>query len=503
MQSSLKAVQLYERLEQIQEELLAFDELRSITNNRFLFVGKVNPAILEDFAFVMSRNLIFGFIKFLALMPSQILLKSVYEFLRNCASQLLVPKLSLDSIKSDVVILSHAKEVNFESGTVDSFFGQLENELTKFTSVKTYNLPQYSLITDWRRRQHTEANAKLCRSVGFATFTGILIQNISNTLIVLKTAVSAKNLSMETRLFLTHAAHDQMSRASFNDLIITAELKKIIHLLEASTLIITYEGHPFEVTILNEIPRVFPNLKIVAYQHAPVVGSQLSFFKGLSFFRGNSYLATSGEITKHISINSNPRIAANTFVLGSPKFSHDEVCIDDKDPSKRFLRILVAPEASIEAVIEALAGTNRYIDGKEKVKLVLRLHPRLQISKEECFEFIQKNPKLTVSKNTLRFDLMHADLCMYRSSAVCIQSMHYGVVPHYVSNYPAHLLDPLYLIAENKLFGPALSEQYQEESGLNSAELIMSFNGKQELQIIADKYFSHFSIDSIKTLVTP
>jgi hypothetical protein len=281
MQSSLKAVQLYERLEQIQEELLVFDELQNITNNRFLFVGKVNPAILENFAYMMSKSLSFAFFKSLVLLPSQIILKSVHELLRNCASKLLVPKLSLDSIKSDVVILSHAKEVNFQTGTVDSFFGQLENELIKFTSVKTYHLPQDSLIANCCRRQNTEANSKLCRNVGFATFVDILIQNISNALIFLKTAVSAKDLSIETRLFLTRAAHHQMSRASFNDLIVTAELLNIVRLLESSTLIITYEGHPFEVTIINEIPKVLPNLKIVAYQHAPIVGSQLSFFKGL------------------------------------------------------------------------------------------------------------------------------------------------------------------------------------------------------------------------------
>ena len=139
MQSSLNAAQLYERLEQIQEELLVFDELQNITNNRFLFVGKANPAILEDFAFMMSKSLSFAFFKSLVLLPSKILLKSVHELLRNCASKLLVPKLSLNSIKSDVVILSHAKEVNFQTGTVDSFFGQLENELIKFTSVKTYH----------------------------------------------------------------------------------------------------------------------------------------------------------------------------------------------------------------------------------------------------------------------------------------------------------------------------------------------------------------------------
>lgn len=501
MQSDLEAIRIYERLRLIQKELLAFQELRDITNNRFLFIGKVNPATLEDLAFIKSKNLSFTFFKFLALIPPLILIRSVYEFLRNCVSRLLVPKLSLDSTKANVVILSHANAVNSRSVNSDPFFDQLENDLAKFTNVKTYNLPQDSLVELWRSRHQFMENQKLSKNIGFTTFVGILIQNVSNVLIILKIVLFSKNLSIETRVLLTRAAHDQMSRASFNDLIITAELKIIIRLMESKALIITYEGHPFELTILNEIPKVFPKIKIIAYQHAPIVGSQLSFFMGLSYFTGNVYLATSGQIPKHISVNSNSSIAQNIFVLGSPKFSSRSIGLGEQDSSSQFLRVLLAPEASLEAVIEALAGTNRFLENYKNAKLVLRLHPRLRISDGDSFGFVRSNPGLAISENTLEFDLMHADVCVYRSSAVCFQGMHYGVVPYYCSNFAPSLLDPLYLVSENKLFGPVLSEQYEDKGGLNSRELLINLNGKRELQVIADRYFSSFSIDSIKELI--
>ena len=278
MQSDLEAIRIYERLRLIQKELLEFQELRDITNNRFLFIGKANPATLEDLAFIKSKNLSFTFIKFLALIPSLILIRSVYEFLRNCVSRLLVPKLSLDSTKANVVILSHANSVNSQSVNSDPFFGQLENDLAKFTNVKTYNLPQDSLVELWRSRNQFMENSKLSKNIGFTTFVGILIKNVSNVLIILKIVLFSNNLSIETRVLLTRAVHDQMSRASFNDLIITAELKIIIRLMESKALIITYEGHPFELTILNEIPKVFPKIKKFFLCHLSLVTCHFNIY---------------------------------------------------------------------------------------------------------------------------------------------------------------------------------------------------------------------------------
>jgi hypothetical protein len=493
---------LYARLKLVQEKISSFPELATISNNPYFVIGKATPRHFREFSFLMSKTPLFSLLRNLVFLPFYILYRSLFEALRNTVSRLLYSKTEFERKQTDVIILSHRTSQSLSPNPIDSFFGELGEYLSKTSKVAKIYLPNESLFASWKHRNSKEASPIFRRDIRFSAFSLILLKNIVRVVRIVRVTLIKGNLSVETRLFLSYAAFKQMSRGSFNDLIIAEELKEIVKIKSPHTVIITYEGHPVELTLLIELSSRFSSLRLIAYQHAPIAPSQLGFFKGLPLFSGNIFLATSGELPKQIVTKAHPGIESNVIVLGSPKH------LGGGKPKKlktheEHIRILIAPEASLEAVSEGIKGAAIFLNKSEKSELTLRLHPRLQDNSIEVSELLDTHFELTISTRSLRLDLQHSDICVYRSSAVFLQGMQLGVIPFYYSAIPHQLLDPLYLVSNMGKLGPLLGSFYSEQTGLQARKLLKDKDAIKAMQEFGLEYFSAFSIKTVTWLSLP
>jgi hypothetical protein len=248
----------------------------------------------------------------------------------------------------------------------------------------------------------------------------------------------------------------------------------------------TYEGHGFESTTIKKLQYNFPSLKIFAYQHAPIVNSQESFFQGLKLFTGNTMLLTSGKIPRQIVVARFPNIEQNVMVLGSEKYLLDknrDLCLQSHSNPKA----LLAPEASLGAVKELLQ-CSRDISEKFRFYDVIRLHPRLHFRNLDP-ELRRDLEKIEISTTqSLTTELSCSKVCFYRSSAVGIQAMQFHVIPIYVSRFPNTLLDPFYLVSE-------LSDSYNFQASIlqNLEKEVFELENKDLLQNIFNIGIQYFS----------
>ena len=95
----------------------------------------------------------------------------------------------------------------------------------------------------------------------------------------------------------------------------------------------------------------------------------------------------------------------------------------------------------------------------------------------------------------LEIELSATKVCIFRSSAVGIQGMQYGVIPIFCSSFPSPLLDPLYPVGqmgEYKDLGPLLKEL----SDFRNIGLI-SPKKTQRIKEVGMKYFAKPSSDTL------
>ena len=494
---NLEAV--YKKLQEMQFEVLDNSQLASITNNCIFYSRKVDPERQNVFSFLVNKSPNLDLARNLLLLPFKVVYKSCHEVFRNILGNILVKRKDLKWTETGTLILSHSSGLNEVRRDFDPFFGALEQRVSKISEVHKIELPHGTIIDIWRTRKLSSSGSLLPTFLPVFDFFKVLVENIGRVFEITKFLLCQREISASFRRYLSYAALEQLSRSSFSDLIISENLKRVIDLVKPKVVVITYEGHTFELSILSKLPDLFVNTRFIAYQHAPIVSSQFGFFSGLQFFRGNTILATSGEVTRDLILKVKTEITSNIVVLGSSKYFSNSAPLKEKFLNRK-LQILAAPESSIYALEESLAGVKEYLAGEEFEKIILRVHPRLISFRGEIETILQGYKDVSISVATLDQDLKESDICVYRSSAVGIQAMQFGVVPVYFAFISPKLLDPIYLIAERGLLGANLSNMYNLGTGFNLPAVSVDKGVFLELHKLGVRYFSDFSDKQIQNL---
>jgi hypothetical protein len=128
-------------------------------------------------------------------------------------------------------------------------------------------------------------------------------------------------------------------------------------------------------------------------------------------------------------------------------------------------------------------------------RIVIRAHPdTLKNKSQKLNRILSKNSNLIFSNQTLEKDLSESTLCVYRSSAVGIQGLQYGVIPIHFSKFKDGSVDP---ISFEDLKHLRLNES---ESLINAIEAYISMPDKNLLKLqcgfpkVFEKYFARLSM---------
>ena len=228
------------------------------------------------------------------------------------------------------------------------------------------------------------------------------------------------------------------SRSTYNNYLLGQRIEDYCLKTLTKSVFMTFEGKSYEQYVTSRLRTSIPNLRIILYQHSPIVFDQIGVVNFLRKNHKKIIILTTGRIYKKYfrKISKTPRY----YVIGSQKASKK---INSKVSNQ--LSILFAPEGTNQATQDFTELILKLLNRYPRIKFTLRLHPNLNKSlmTEYVLFRLKKYSNFTISKNSLEKDLAASKFVFYRSSAVGIEALRSNSVPVFYSGTNQSELDAL------------------------------------------------------------
>lgn len=492
--------EIYLNLLKNQDRNLADFRILAMTSNSLIYPSKISPETTNNFSFLNSKYPRVKTAENLGVWLFCMPIRLLYEFLRNGISRLVLPRFYENVSKErNVVNLTHLSE---NSNTEESTFCKAIESVSGIESVLRVFLSN-SKIIDRLKLIKTHRNRLILRQdSNFQSLVKISFENVRASTYLARKSLFTRGLPPEYRMYLSKAASIQMKRYSFSNLILLNEIAEIINLNSARIILIPYEGHSNEVTLIHKLPQVTECQKVIAYQHAPIVRSQIAFFSGLANLGVRNYLWVTGEAIATIVRTNTGFSPKNIGVIGSDKNLALPLRVQFREQGQD-LRVLGLPEASIDAVNEVIETMNELIAQNPEIKLVIRLHPGLSQKNREIAteKILQSRMNIRISDSSLVEDLIASNFSISRSSASLVQGMQFKVVPLFVTRLPQNLLSPCDLIQNMSMEVQEILRNSQSLIQSSKIEKLKKESILIEIQQIGISYFSKVDSQSLHSLI--
>jgi hypothetical protein len=457
--------------------------------NPLMHFSKPTGENLSKQADILSKlqNPVIYFITYLPKIYLSVIREFVY-FIYN-KKTLKVFKKSININKS-IIFVSHLIQNNGLSSKNELFYGPLP-------FVKNNNkIGNLILLVDhqkksFARNSNTNLNKEyllIPKTVSFKKLIVILCNQIFDFVFVILKISSMKRLNLNDLLLLLELAALQLSREVFADLYLAQNITEACKSTGSKKIVLTFEGHPFEVQAVKKISEVINTINIYLYILAPIVPAQEGLFKSIEMVANQATICvTGGYMKKYIAskIDIDPK---RIKIVGSSKH------VKGKLGSKRrshIKNILFTPEGYESATHEMFEAALYCADNYPELDIVFRFHPNypLESIKKEMYK-ANSLKNFRFSNEKLSYDLERASFCVYKSSAVSIQSLTYNLQQIYYSQ-EKYDLDPLNIYA---------IPHYKAKNMQFLAKYIISFKFKSVL--INDK-LNHKKIEIYQGFYSP
>jgi hypothetical protein len=344
---------------------------------------------------------------------------------------------SINARRKKIIYISHYTAAQ-DTSNEDIFFG---NNLRSSSAFSLFLNHTRKLSHRVQNELETRKNIDLMvntKALSFLQTLKLQLKQLKVSLTIAKGNFSGIALSLYERRLLIEGAVYQHSRPTISNLVLRERVHQLILFFDPEYLVMTLEGHAYENMLIQLRNQVAPWLKLVAYQHAPVVPDQVDFFRTIENLDEDDTLLVSG--THNFEQCTAESITCKTAIGGSTKCVKANSFTKPKSP----LTILGAPEGTIGATREFSRLLSELSRELTNVRFVLRLHPAL--SRREVHAglstfFSQGN--LLLSQQLLREDLVDSHIVIFRSSAVGIQALQYGALPFHFNEQKSSALNPL------------------------------------------------------------
>ncbi len=276
------------------------------------------------------------------------------------------------------------------------------------------------------------------KSLGLIETIKVQSRQFHISLKLLLIAQSHSSYTLFQRRILLKLSISQHSRQTMANLFTKARLTSLISNCDPENIILTTEGHAHEAMIIKLRDTNFPGVRVIGFQHAPIVPGQFSFYRLLNMFRPSDLLLTTGTITRELINKSLP--ALQTKVLGSPK----SIQITPQFKSLTALNVLGAVEGTYESLQTFILIFNKLSRMLPDFQFILRLHPALSKSvSQKLLKSLNCSVNLNISSNSLANDLNNSHVTIFRSSAVGLEGLAYASFPVHFDAEMEGLLNPL------------------------------------------------------------
>ena len=347
------------------------------------------------------------------------------------------------------IFISHFIGQDMVRSPDDLYFGKL---VLKNTSSKSDTLV---LLINHTRTRFVKFKSKkniisnypirilIQKTTGSKKALSIYIKQIKFFIKIFQKARKIPNNEFHKKILTYELAIQQISQSVFIQNYLLSNVLDICTNTKTKKLILTFEGHSYETFLARKIVKALNQIKISVYQFAAVVPSQYSFFKNIELLPLTVDIYVSGESTLNQIVARTSIDKSRIQILGSYKNIKNSIVLKNKPVD---FTVIFAPEGSVDSFLEFVNLVKHCLKQITEIKFIIRPHPASYNYKLRIFkELLSDYNNITLSTNSLESDLNSAHLCVYRSSAVGIEGLQYGVVPVHYSNLVNGDIDPIRL----------------------------------------------------------
>jgi len=355
-------------------------------------------------------------------------------------------KFSLQKLhKTEVVFLSHYtgnKTISFE----DPYFGLLPQQLNKSNKPNlilyinhTNDNPSYCYLNNDAQDSNCEKYV-LPKTIKTSQFLRLYMGKLKNFKEVMFFMIKNEKINMSEKILLIELAIQQLGWESILQSTLAKNIELIVEKINARKVVLTYEGHSFEIFVANKLQSIYPNLDVFVYQFAPIVPAQNSFFRNLHYLNKNIGIFVSGSKFKSSILNRTRLDGSTIKVIGSRKNISEELV----PIAKKETTVLFAAEGSRDSLTEFINLAFSCAKNNPNATFVVRAHPASGSYKSELFKKLKKmSSNIYLSRDSLINDLHKATFCVYRSSSVGLEGLRHGVIPIHYDTVTDIGLDPI------------------------------------------------------------
>lgn len=388
-------------------------------------------------------------------------LDPVSEFIEFLYARILIVMLAIISmfrlvIKSpsqkeretvDCIVITHYTD-SFQDIRNDKFLGSLATHVRKHFSHFTYLFNSSKKSPLFIRRSIARTfNGNF--SVHSALYNLSSLPLIANT--VLRDYRSARNiengfLNKLPRGILNQVVVSQVSRSTMSILIAWQGLEDKIKALNPKFLVLPIEGNAHEIYFLHQLKNKHPKIKVVFYQHTPIVNDQPGFFRVISNMRETDTLLLSSSLV-HKKIMAKSSISSplcRILIIGSDRVSKPNI----DSPRKKAIgsssrKVLIAPEGTVCALEEMLRVIRLVSSLNCKLDMRLRIHPDQVQTRTTKKSLQSQEVKKLISTFSIQDDLEWAEEFWFRTTSLVDAAIRWQVTPIHINLESIHDLNPL------------------------------------------------------------
>jgi hypothetical protein len=418
-------------------EIRESSPFNEINASPFFHLVKPTEENLQKYKFCRPSSKSLLIVEYFKLFPL-ILMRSLASLILSVFSLLeFSPKNAKSPEKSKYLFLSHFTYAQ-DPKQEDIFYG----ENLDFKESNTFFLNHTRMLSPQIVKKFKDANkpkiAVNTKSLSPLTMVKLHTTQFRISWWLFTTSLGDNSLDIEKRRILARAASYLHGRSSMANLVLKSRFSETILRVKPQILVLTMEGHAHEKLVVDVARSLIKDIKIVGYQHAPIVPGQLNLFRLISNFYSDDYFFTSGEVTKNLALVGRPNCRVE--ILGSVKAKLFEY--QQKDSSK--VQVLASPEGTKESLAQFVSLINEIAPRLPNIRFVLRYHPALgraalKIIKDNLFP----GSNVVTSSTSLQEDLRQSHLILFRSSAIGIEGLSYGALPIHINQEGNEALNPL------------------------------------------------------------
>jgi hypothetical protein len=351
----------------------------------------------------------------------------------------------------DVAFLSHHLGDQIDNSR-DVFFGplpQIANTFGRKCVVLLINHSKNRRVSYLSLNENSPKYILLPKSCSFPNAIKILTSQISNGVRMVKIVIYNREFTARQRMLLIATAMYQLHAGTLSNLTLWENLSDLVGDNDIKSLFLTLEGHAYEALICENLRVEKKKTRVYMYQQGPITLKQFGLSLFLQDTLTNITVLTSGEVTKDFLLRKNPTLASPIFNIGSQKFQALEKMTMTSDAlfhrKMSTKTILFAPEGVMGSTLKFLEIALEAAVTLTDLNFIFRIHPHL--SRSEVRARLRTRNSIPTnfyfSSKNLEDDLTVSIACIYRSSAVAIQGLGFGVQPIFSDEGSGHGLDPI------------------------------------------------------------